>query len=127
MVIFFLNYLSIFKAKFCRVSSISPINYPVNSINYKHLFHECPVAMYLFDAETFLIVEANTSSLIQYGYLRKEFVGLSVLNIRPEEDIEPFLKQSKKLPAGFYDAGRWRHKKKNGSLFYVQVFSHKTD
>jgi PAS domain S-box-containing protein len=83
--------------------------------------------MYVFDADTLLILEVNTSALLQYGYFRKEFIGLSVLKIRPEEDVEQFLEASRLLPNGYHDNGRWRHKTKSGKIFHAHIYSHKTD
>src|SRR6476646_4581565 len=98
-----------------------------DTTDYKHLFRESPLPMYVFDAETFQILEVNTSALLQYGYTRREFLALTAFDIRPAQDANSFVEINKKIPPEYFDAGRWRHKTKTGEIFYVQVYSHRTD
>jgi len=76
---------------------------------------------------TFLsLAEYNNAAVEKYGYSREEFADLSLMDIRPAEDIQPMLKSYNRDEKMYFDAGYWRHIKKNGEIFYVHIYSHAT-
>lgn len=94
--------------------------------DYRRLFEEVPVPMFIFDSRDFRFLAVNTAATVQYGYSQEEFLQLKITDIRPTEEVRAFLSAVRQVPNRYADAGRWLHRKKNGDTFYVRVFSHHT-
>src|ERR1700744_4945511 len=92
--------------------------------DYRRLFEEVPVPMFIFDSRDFRLLAVNTAATVQYGYSAEEFLQLKITDIRPPEEVPAFLAAVGNIPDRYADAGRWLHQKKNGENFYVRVFSH---
>lgn len=92
---------------------------------YKYLFENNPLPMFIWDFETRDIVDCNIEALNLYNYTREEFLKLNILDIRIKEDIK-LLEQAIKneYTYGKIHKSIWRHKKRNGELFYVDVTGH---
>ncbi|WP_162127909.1 PAS domain S-box protein [Flavobacterium phycosphaerae] len=92
---------------------------------YSDLFHLSPQPMWVYDIETLRFLDVNLAAEKHYGYSLQEFLGMTIKDIRPEEDIPElierveFLNQTK----GSYSMGTFRHKKKNGEIIYVEIQS----
>ncbi len=96
-----------------------------SEVKYRKLFKDNPAPLLIWDSETRNIVDCNIEALHLYGYSRKEFLKLSILDIRPKEDIpllEEILKNNK-IYGPLHKKAR-RHKKKNGEIFYVNITGH---
>lgn len=90
--------------------------------NYRLLFQKSPLPMWIYNPEDLRIIEVNNAAVKHYGYSRKEFAEMNLLDIRPQEDHEAL----KKLISGhnlnqISESGEWRHLKKNGDIIYVRV------
>jgi PAS domain S-box-containing protein len=94
--------------------------------DYRRLFEEVPIPMFIFDSRNFRFLAINTAACIQYGYSLEEFLQLKITDIRPPEEVPAFLAAVGQVPNNYADAGRWLHRKKNGDTFYVRIFSHHT-
>jgi len=92
--------------------------------DYRRLFKEVPVPMFIFDSRDFRFLAVNTAATVQYGYSEKEFLQLKITDVRPPEEVPAFLAAVGNVPERYADAGRWLHQKKNGETFYVRIFSH---
>lgn len=98
-------------------------NHETSQLNYQKLFNGCPLPMYIMATESLKILAVNDAMIKLYGYTEAEFVKMTTLDIRPEEErprILEFLKDCK----GLSTSGTWIHLKKNGDLFYVEVTFH---
>ncbi|MGV3590156.1 MAG: PAS domain-containing protein [Gammaproteobacteria bacterium] len=93
----------------------------MNSEFYKSLFTEHPDPMWIFEAETHRFVAVNQAALDKYGYSRDEFLALTLHDIRPAEDVDRLQQAIKTFAGGAADAGVWRHRKKNGEVFQVDI------
>ena len=91
---------------------------------YRLLFNANPHPMWVFDRETFSFLMVNDAALRHYGYSLKEFLSMTVRDIRPEEDQERFL-AAVKSPRhnGPSDRELWRHRKKDGTVIDVEISS----
>ncbi len=58
---------------------------------YRYLFNNNPESIYIWDLDTFKIIEVNESCVELYGYSRKKFLQLSALDLCGKEDHEKFL------------------------------------
>jgi PAS domain S-box-containing protein len=91
---------------------------------YRELFDKNPLPVMIFNADDLNILDVSRAAVEDYGYTREEFMGMSVLDIRPEEDVSTLKNViSNRLP-GRDKAGVFRHRKKDGTVFYVDVTSH---
>src|SRR5947208_1413758 len=79
---------------------------------YRALFDDHPVPMWVFDPDTLRFLAVNDAAVAHYGYSRDEFTGLTLTDIRPEEDV-PRLISAVRRATGDGD-GTWRHRKKDG-------------
>jgi PAS domain S-box-containing protein len=91
---------------------------------YEKHFLNGPIPMWIIDSHSKKFLVVNNVAIEKYGYSREEFADMSLVDIRPKEDLEQFLKQFEGIRKDYYDAGYSRHVKKNGEIFYVHVYSH---
>lgn len=94
--------------------------------DYERLFRENPAPMYIYEEHTFRFLAVNNAAVTQYGYTQDKFLQLHATEIRPAEEKEAFKVANKNLTERYGDFGRWRHIKKNGEIFHVQIFGHTT-
>src|SRR5580704_11047943 len=85
------------------------------------LFIHNPQPMYIYDRETLAFLDVNAAALTQYGYTREEFLRMCLTDIRPVDDIPRFLEAVQKNIRALAFRGRWRHRRKNGQVFEVEV------
>ena len=97
------------------------------SATYRKLFLDNPVPMWLYARESMKFLEVNGAAIEHYGYTRDEFLRMTVLNIRPPEDVPEITKYLASLPEGRQVSGVWRHVCKDGTLIRVEVTSHDTE
>lgn len=90
---------------------------------FKHMFDANPQPMIIYDVETLKFIAANQAALKFYGYEREEIYNLSILDVRPPEDLN-LIKKHLAQPELPTNAGVWRHKKKNGEIIYVNIVAH---
>ncbi|TAJ08793.1 MAG: PAS domain S-box protein [Nitrospirae bacterium] len=88
---------------------------------YQLLFDQNPQPMCVFDMETLAFLAVNDAAVAHYGYSREEFLGMTVLDIRPPEDVPALLAYFSKTPVGLVEAGEWRHRKKDGTIIDVAI------
>lgn len=94
---------------------------------YRLLFENNPHPMWVYDLETLEFLTVNEAAIHRYGYSRNEFLGMTIKDIRPPEDIPALLENVSKVTEGLDNAGIWRHKKKDGIIIFVEIVSHTMD
>ena len=83
-----------------------------------------PVPMWVFDRETLDILEVNEGAIEQYGYTRQEFLYLTILHLRPVEEIPRLLREAlHPALAGPSNNELWTHRDKAGHTFQVSISS----
>lgn len=90
---------------------------------YRLLFDANPLPMWLFDAETYRFLEVNEAAIEKYGYSRQEFLQMTILDIRPHEDVER-LRKGLQTHQGLHAVGEWRHRLKDGTIIESKITSH---
>ncbi len=90
---------------------------------YLSLFILNPEAMWVYDVETSQILDVNEAAIQRYGYSRQEFLGLTIKDLRPHEDVPKFLELLPETP-NFDRSGPWRHQLKDGTMIQVLITSH---
>ena len=90
---------------------------------YRAMFDDNPMPMWIYDRETLGFVVVNDAAVRHYGYSRDEFATMTLADIRPPEDVSALREDVQHAPR--FDEGRlWRHRKKDGSIFTVEIRAH---
>ncbi|MBC8746831.1 MULTISPECIES: sensor domain-containing protein [Paraburkholderia] len=98
-----------------------------NDERFRSLFDDHTVPMYIIDRDTLRFLAVNKAAIQQYGYTESEFLGMTIRAIRPNSGIgrlETHLHRSADLRQSHTMAGVWRHRRKDGSIFSVNVSYH---
>jgi len=92
---------------------------------YYDLFHLSPIPMWVYDIKTLQFLDVNKAAERHYGYTLQEFLGMSIKEIRPKEDIPVLLERIAFLNESepVFSHGTYRHLKKNGEIIYVDIRS----
>ena len=89
---------------------------------YKTFFEKNPSPMFIWDFETYKIIECNDAALIEYGYTKEEFLQLTAAEVRPKEELFTFSSiRDKYEKFGKVDQLVTKHQKKNGVVIDVKV------
>jgi PAS domain S-box-containing protein len=115
-----------FDQKMLEKTMLYAIERKKSSNDFRRLFINSPGAMYIYDYDTYHFLAVNNAALVQYGYSEEEFLALSAEDIRPEEDIPQLYKARTDFSETYFDAGIFRHKRRNGEVFYVHIYAHFT-
>lgn len=91
---------------------------------YKLLFYNNPLPMWMTTIPDLDIIDVNEAAIKHYGYSREEFLKLNAKDMRPPEDVEDYLNEVKKMKPGINNTRAWRHKKKDGTIIHVEIYSH---
>lgn len=89
---------------------------------YKELFHLNPVPMWVYDVNSLQFLDVNQATIEHYGYSKEEFLGMNILDIRPQDSVPELLKTIETIKTQVKTPRKiWRHRKKNGELIYVEI------
>lgn len=92
---------------------------------YADLFHFSPLPMWVYDLQSLNFLDVNEAAIRHYGYSYNEFLDLSILDIRPEEEIHKVksaVAESKEKNKSF-SQGEYLHRKKDGTEIIVDIQS----
>jgi len=89
---------------------------------YRLLFDANPAPMWVYDCDTLRFLAVNDAALDHYGYTREEFLGMTIADIRPVEDVPRMLEAADQArTTGRSAVATWLHRKKDGTLIHVEV------
>lgn len=94
--------------------------------SYKTIFYNSPIPYIIYDQETLEIIDVNQVAIDNYGYTRKEFTGLSIIDLRPPQEV-PHLKmhlRNTKNAEKTSRYGKFVHLKKDGAQIKVEVYGY---
>ncbi|MDK1493039.1 PAS domain-containing protein [Sinorhizobium sp. 7-81] len=94
---------------------------------YVQLFASHPQAMWVYDVETLQFLIVNNAAVGLYGYSRQDFLKMTIMDIRPQDDAPALLESVVKRPAGHEESGVWRHRRKEGQIIFTEISSHAFD
>ena len=80
----------------------------------RRLFEENSHPMWVVELSN--VVDVNRAAVLQYGYSRDEFLAMTIDALGAREAPEETVAESASPVA-------WKHRRKDGSLIYVEVFS----
>ena len=80
--------------------------------------------MWVFDRQTLAFLDVNDAAVRLYGYSRHQFLTMTIVEIRPPEDVPDLLRQTRVLrPKGPSTGANWRHRIRNGTVIPVAITS----
>jgi PAS domain S-box-containing protein len=88
------------------------------------LFDANPQPMWIFDVETLEFLAVNDATIRHYGYSRDEFLGMTIMDVRPAEEPPgpPIGHQTSRPEAAFT-----RHERKDGTVIDMELVSHEME
>jgi PAS domain S-box-containing protein len=90
----------------------------------RSLFLLTPLPKWIYDLETMKFLDVNDAAVRQYGYSKAEFLNMTILDIRPPEDIEMVKERVNVLDKkGNFSKGNFKHIRKDGKVIDVQIES----
>ncbi len=92
-------------------------------LSFEQLFIKNPQPMFIYDAGTLKFLEVNDAAVAMYGYTREEFLSMNATDIRPNDEVEKFLKFARPGAPFFAFDGLWTHKFKSGGTAQMEIFS----
>lgn len=101
----------------------TPTEWPSNQEG-RISFESSPFPMCIMDEETLAFMALNDATTKCYGYSRKEFLSLTLREIRPDENEAVFfaeLESIRNTTHGIWYSRITKHRKKDGSWMDVQV------
>lgn len=91
---------------------------------YRLLFEQNPIPMWIFDPETLKFITINSSALEKYGYSEKEMLDMTIADIRPEGNLKKLKADLKKnLEKEKTKFEEWQHLTKSGQKLIVEISS----
>lgn len=81
--------------------------------------------MWIFDLETLEFLEVNDAAIDLYGYSRDEFLKLTLREVREPADMPQLDAALEIARARRTSRTRTRHKRRNGTVFDVEVVGHR--
>lgn len=85
---------------------------------YRLLFNNDPNPIFVVQRDNLMILDANTTALVLYGYSKSELLAKHFLDLAPDDlknDLEIFFKNPKNL------LEKIRQLRKNGTVFYINL------
>ena len=93
---------------------------------YSSLFQLSPQPLIIYHIDNFSIIDVNEAACTMYGYTIDEFLRLSIKDIISDHDYSNFQKEINKvknLTSTETNKGLFKHQKKNGEEFTVEIYS----
>ncbi|MGN6401311.1 MAG: PAS domain S-box protein, partial [Flavisolibacter sp.] len=91
---------------------------------YKTLFQNNPLPCWIYDYTTLRFLEVNEAATRHYGYSRKEFLNLTVLDLQVEGNLADLKERfEKKKIKRIYFLNNWQHKLKDGRTIFIDLRS----
>jgi two-component system cell cycle sensor histidine kinase/response regulator CckA len=95
-----------------------------NAEQYRLLFESNPNPMWVYDLATLAFLLVNNAAVEKYGYSRAEFLTKTLYDIRTPEDAARLRADVAATNRALNFAGAWRHRKRDGAEFPVEITSH---
>jgi diguanylate cyclase (GGDEF)-like protein/PAS domain S-box-containing protein len=92
--------------------------------SFRMLFSANPQPMWVYDVESLHFLEVNDAAVRHYGYTREAFLGMTIVDIRPVEDVQRLLNAAAETLDARQTTG-WRHLLADGRIIDVEISSHR--
>ncbi len=98
-----------------------------NEERYRNIFKSNPQPVWIYDINTLKFIDVNDEAVRQYGYSYSEFLNMTLLDIRPEEEKARLIEhvknssQDENVNNKITHTGDWKHRKKDGTVIDVEI------
>jgi PAS domain S-box-containing protein len=111
------------------ISDQRTVNYHLqNSLgDFSVLFNKSLSPMWIYEIPSLRILKVNEAAIENYGYTEKEFLALTIRDIRPKIDLAKFNEYifkkgiTKGTLHGYNNSGIWKHLNKNSEVMYAEI------
>lgn len=93
--------------------------------SFEQLFRRIPLPVLVYDTATLRFLAVNDAAVDEYGFKGDEFLHQTLANLHPEQDLEKLLAHVGRVKPYPY-TGQWRHIRRDGTIFDVEIISHPT-
>lgn len=93
----------------------------------RHIFDDHPNPLWVYDMETLQFLAVNDATVRRYGWSREELLRMSILDIRPPEEILTLQNSLRHHGAVVERSGPWRHRLRDGRDLWVEMTSHEQE
>jgi PAS domain S-box-containing protein len=91
---------------------------------YRLLFENNPMPAWVYDLKSQQILSVNKAAIEHYQYSEEEFLSLLAIDLQSPEMRTAMLELLATPNLGSVIGREWRHRKKDGTIFPVEVSSH---
>ncbi|HEU4648920.1 MAG TPA: response regulator [Gemmatimonadales bacterium] len=91
---------------------------------YAALFAANPQPMWVFDVETLAFLDVNDAAVRAYGYTRDEFLGMTIMDLRPPGEPAGSLHLWERHALRRPGVALTQHRRQDGSIADVELASH---
>ncbi|MCC5938604.1 MAG: PAS domain S-box protein [Lunatimonas sp.] len=97
--------------------------------DYSSFFYFNPLPSWVYELDTFRILDVNEAAIDHYGYSRSEFLTLTLKDIRPHAEIPQLVAAHAGVQErqGNIYFGVFTHQKKTGDHIRMKINGHKVD
>ena len=88
---------------------------------HRTLFENNPFPVWVYDSYTLRFLAVNEATVREYGYSRDEFLKMTLLDLQPPEEAKKLIDAIEAARGGGLVVDEWRHRRKNGTVFDVEV------
>lgn len=94
---------------------------------FSSLFEKSPQPTWVYDPETLKFIQVNKAAVVNYGYTESEFLQMTLLDIRPVEEIHKLelSLNAKQAHQSANFSGVFKHRKKSNEIIDVEIYSTK--
>ncbi|WP_299820521.1 PAS domain S-box protein [uncultured Pontibacter sp.] len=91
---------------------------------YKTLFNSNPIPMWIYDLKTLKILKVNNAAAEVYGYTQEEFLEKYIYDLKIPSDVDSYIKNIIPRTKPHEVFSNVKHRRKDGSDFWVEVHAH---
>jgi PAS domain S-box-containing protein len=91
---------------------------------YEQLFQDHPIPIWIYEKSTLRFLAVNQAAIDKYGYSRKEFLQLTIADIREKSEVPQLMENIREKCNGVEYRGKWKHCTKYGKNFFVEIYAH---
>jgi diguanylate cyclase (GGDEF)-like protein/PAS domain S-box-containing protein len=92
--------------------------------SFRLLFSANPQPMWVYEMGTYRFLEVNDAAVRRYGYTREQFLAMTIIDIRPAEDVDRLIAAATVGEKARETTG-WRHRLADGRVIDVDISSHR--
>jgi PAS domain S-box-containing protein len=101
----------------------------VHKPDYSSFFYFNPLPSWVYNLETFKVLDVNQAAIDHYGYSKEEFLELTLKDLRPKHEIPKLITAHLNIKEhqGNIYFGVFTHQKKSGDHIRMKINGHKVD